>query len=75
MIYKQEKEFINLEKYSPKDCWDVMYMGTTDNGIDLYKHVDTRRYINIDDNGNFYIYNVEGYLKVDKEKAINYVLS
>lgn len=74
MKYKYGNEFINLEKYTPKICWDVMYMGTTDNGIDLYKHSETRSYINIDNDGNFYLYNGERYVKVDIVTAIDHEL-
>lgn len=74
MIFKEGKEFDNLEKYVPKCCQEVMYMGTTDQGIDMYKHCDTRQYINIDDDGNFYIYTNEGYSKTDIVTAIDLLL-
>lgn len=74
MRYKHSNEFINLEKYAPKVCWNVMYMGTYDNGIDLYKHLETRNYLNIDDDGNFYLYNGKEYVKTDIVTAIDHML-
>ncbi len=39
-----------------KQCLGFMYMGRV-NGINLYKHGITRTYLNLDDDGNCYIYN------------------
>lgn len=77
MKFKEEKEFDNFEKYAPECCQNevVMYMGTTSEGIDMYKHYDTRRYMNIDDEGNFYLYNGEGYDKIDIATATEILLS
>lgn len=29
----------------PKDALDYMYMYTSDDGVDQFKHIDTRRYL------------------------------
>lgn len=70
-----QKCFQNLEKYTDKKIWDdIMYMGCIGN-INLYKHCDTRHYINIDNEGKFYKYNGTGYDEISKEQAMNYLLS
>jgi hypothetical protein len=49
-----------LELIFNKDIRKVvmfMFMGTTREGINLYKHKITRRYLNIDDGGKTYKYN------------------
>ncbi|MBY6838803.1 hypothetical protein [Clostridium botulinum] len=62
--------WINMETYIPKIYWeDLMYMGETD-GISLYKHYDTRNYINVDYNGHFYKYHNDKYIRIDKDTAI-----
>ena len=65
-----------------KDIGDYMYMGEhkdilTDKIIYLYKHYNTRRYLNVNTDGICYSYNpwTEGYFKVSKENAIKHVLS
>lgn len=73
-IYPTDK-FENMEKYLPREYWDKMMYMRDVGDICLYKHVYTRRYINIDSNGNFYLYNGDGYSKVDKDYAIDYMLS
>lgn len=43
-------------------CSDFMYMGTRDAGdtqIFLYKHINNRRYLNVDAAGNYYKYNAQ----------------
>lgn len=58
---------------------DVMYMGQghIDKHVYLYKHMDSRRYINIDEDGNFYKYNcsTDRYTIIDKETALNIFMS
>jgi hypothetical protein len=58
---------------SPEDCAGFMYMGHV-GGIVLYKHRDTRRYLNIEAvTGEFYRY-VEGdYIEIDRKQAIEHV--
>ena len=58
---------------SPKDCADFMYMGHV-GGIVLYKHRDTRRYLNIEAaTGRFYRYADGDYIEINREQAIEYV--
>lgn len=58
---------------SPEDCEDFMYMGHV-GGIVLYKHRDTRRYLNIDsETGRFYQYVDGDYAEISREQAIKHV--
>ena len=58
---------------SSYDCESFMYMGTT-SGIVLYKHCDTRRYLNIDAvTGRFFQYNDGDYIEINREHAIEHV--
>jgi hypothetical protein len=58
---------------SSRDCSCFMYMGIT-SGIVLYKHRDTRRYLNIgSETGRFYRYADGDYIEIDREQAIEYV--
>lgn len=71
MHFKKKRDmFKTLEKFTPEEIWGrMMYMGT-DNNIDLYKHYDTREYINIDDDGKFYKYNNGKYEQVKEKIAL-----
>jgi hypothetical protein len=42
-------------KLGPARCVGFMFMGRV-NGINLYKHGITRTYLNLDDEGNCYVY-------------------
>ena len=54
-------------------CEEFMYMGTT-SGIVLYKHRDTRRYLNIDsETGRFYQYVDGDYAAISREQALEHV--
>jgi|HubBroStandDraft_5_1064220.scaffolds.fasta_scaffold06442_7 hypothetical protein len=58
---------------SPEDCAAFMYMGHV-GGIVLYKHSDTRRYLNIDAaSGRFYRYTDGNYIEIDRKQAIDQV--
>jgi hypothetical protein len=58
---------------SPEDCSCFMYMGSA-GGIVLYKHRDTRRYLNIDaTTGRFYRYADGDYVEIGRKEAINHV--
>jgi hypothetical protein len=58
---------------SPADCADFMYMASA-GGIVLYKHRDTRMYLNIDAaTGRFYRYAGGDYVEISREEAIQYV--
>ena len=52
---------------------DFMFMGTA-GGIVLYKHRDTRRYLNIDAvTGRFYRYADGDYIEISRKQAIEHV--
>ena len=52
---------------------DFMFMGSA-GGIVLYKHRDTRRYLNIEaETGRFYRYADGDYIEIGREQAIEYV--
>ena len=52
---------------------DFMYMGHV-GGIVLYKHRDTRRYLNIEaETGRFYRYADGDYIENNREQAIEHV--
>ena len=55
----------------PSLCVDVMFMGRSQQ-IHLYKHRDTRRYLNIAHDGTFR-YSAHGYQPIGLEEAIEYV--
>ena len=58
---------------SLEDCADFMYMGQV-SGIVLYKHRDTRRYLNIDAmTGRFFQYSDGDYIEINREQAIEHV--
>ena len=59
-------------------CQEFMFMGRM-GGINLYKHILTRRYLNLDDSGNCYVYregryepaNLDGQIaRTDAEKRL-----
>lgn len=65
------KPLEELSEVSNKiDCCDFMYMGSVGD-INLYKHRDTRSYLNIDSSGTFWQYNGGNYFQVSKELAIH----
>jgi hypothetical protein len=58
---------------SREHCAEFMFMGTT-GGIVLYKHWDTRRYLNIDsETGRFYQYVDGDYAAISREQALEHV--
>jgi hypothetical protein len=58
---------------SREDCASFMYMGHV-GVIVLYKHRDTRRYLNIDAaTGKFYRYADGDYIEISWEQAIEHV--
>jgi hypothetical protein len=58
---------------SPLECDDYMYIGRAGQ-IELYKHVLTRRYLNISHDGRrFYPRERDGYIEISKTEALDYV--
>jgi hypothetical protein len=59
--------------FSAEECSNFMYMGRS-GPIELYKHRETRRYLNIHaERGEFYLYGNRTYMKVSKAAALAYV--
>lgn len=72
--------FKPLEKYVDEGKEQFMFMGIVkqnEKEIYLYKNSNTRRYLNIDTEGNFYWYNSRNssYYLVDSYQAIKYANS
>jgi hypothetical protein len=58
---------------SREHCAELMFIGSS-GGILLYKHRDTRRYLNIDsETGRFFQYVDGDYTEISTEQAINHV--
>ena len=53
-------------------CVDFMFMGRSER-IHLYKHTDSRRYLNIARDGTCFRYSVYGYEPIGPEEAIEHV--
>ena len=57
----------------PEFCEEFMFMGKAGD-IVLYKHRDTRRYLNIDAmTGRFFEYSDGDYIEINREQAIEHV--
>jgi hypothetical protein len=66
-------DWLPLEQLlGPSLCVDFMFMGRSDE-IHLYKHRDTRRYLNIAPDGTCFRYSAQGYQPIDIEEAIEQV--
>jgi hypothetical protein len=58
---------------APQVCEDFMYMGHVGDLV-LYKHRDTRQYLNIDAiTGRFYSYVDGGYVEVERDWVLGHV--
>jgi len=58
---------------SLEHCEEFMFMGSA-GGIVLYKHRDTRRYLNIEaTTGRFYQYIDGDYIEISREQAIEHM--
>jgi len=56
----------------PTLCEKFMFMGRAGE-LYLYKHVDTRRYLNLNVDGQCFRYTENGYVPEEHEKAITHV--
>jgi hypothetical protein len=65
-MIQPQPEWKPLEaKIGPERCRRFMYM-KGDDGIHQYKHIVTRTYLNLDNQGNCYVWNYEtGFLLAD----------
>jgi hypothetical protein len=74
---KNHKSFACLGRLLGQSlCHDFMFMGRKGN-IFLYKNINTRRYVNVDCDGNTYQHNptTNGYDPIPRADAIKWVLS
>jgi len=73
-IWVGEPNWVPLEAVlTREECAAYMYMGRAGN-IELYKHYDTRRYLNISvDGGSFYLYREGRYVEVTRDVALQHV--
>ena len=68
-------EWTALEQmFGPELCEQFMFMGRSAE-IYLYKHIDTRRYLNVAPDGACFRYTPAGYVPVSRDDAITWVLS
>ena len=66
-------EWTPLEQmFGPELCERSMFMGRSAE-IYLYKHIDTRRYLNLDAQGQCFRYTENGYEPEERTKAIAHV--
>ena len=66
-------EWTPLERLlGPELCELFMYMGRSGE-IYLYKHIDTRRYLNLDTHGQCFRYTGNGYEPEERAKAVAHV--
>jgi hypothetical protein len=56
----------------PYLCIHFMFMGRSEQ-IHLYKHKDTRRYLNVAPDGTCFRYSTHGYQPIGLEEAIEHV--
>jgi hypothetical protein len=56
------------------DCGHFMYMGSW-NGIHLYKHFLTRRYLNLDEQDRAFRFTGNGYVEQDLGAALRHAYS
>lgn len=60
------------------DADDFMYMGSArciGVTIHLYKHIDTRRYLNLDEDGQAWSYASPGYIRCEIGEAVRHAYS
>jgi len=67
-------DWMPLERTIGADlCHSFMYMGRSGE-IHLYKHIGTRRYLNIASDGQCYRYSLTGYSPIAREDVIKQAL-
>lgn len=78
IVYPDKPDWEPLQKVVGARCEQYMFMGMVPLGaiwIYLYKHIMTRRYINLDGRGGAYNYKNGTYYPINTVEAINYVES
>jgi hypothetical protein len=63
-----------LEATVGSRCGEFMFMGRVGT-VFLYKHIWTRRYLNLDHGGQAYRYTGEGYVPMQLDEAIDHVFT
>ena len=58
----------------PEPCTDFMFMARSGD-LYLYKHINTRRYLNIALDGACFRYTPAGYVLIDRDEAIRAAFS
>jgi len=74
--FPEEPVWEPLQAVVGSRCREFMFMGqiASESGmIFSYKHIWTRRYLDLDREGRAYRYTEEGYVSIDREEAIRYV--
>lgn len=76
IVYTDKQEWEPLERVVGERCKEFMYMGMVPIGevwIFLYKHIGTRRYLNLDGRKGAYRLKDGTYYPVDLNNALEYV--
>ncbi|TEB15182.1 hypothetical protein Psfp_02358 [Pelotomaculum sp. FP] len=78
IVYPDKPEWGPLEKVVGEKCKNFMFMGMVAIGeiwVFLYKHVDTRRYLNLDGMSRAYASTNGKYSPVEIEQALEWVFA
>lgn len=72
----ENDDFTIAKKFIPNELLeDLMFMGIRSGNVYMYKHIDTRRYLYIDTQGTFFLYENGVLMETNKDKAIEHLLS
>lgn len=72
----ENDDFTIAKKFIPNELLeDLMFMGIRSSNVYMYKHIDTRRYLYIDTQGTFFLYENGVLMETNKDKAIEHLLS
>lgn len=72
----ENDDFTIAKKFIPNELLeDLMFMGIRSGNVYMYKHIDTRRYLYIDTQGTFFLYENGVLMETTKDKAIEHLLS
>jgi hypothetical protein len=75
-MIETENDFLVAKRFiPPRYCNRLMFMGIKGENVYMYKHIDTRRYIYIDTQGIFFLYDNGVLIETTQDKAIEHLLS
>lgn len=75
-MIESQQDFVVAKKFIPfKHLKDLMFMGVKGENVYMYKHINTRRYIYVDTNGTFFLYDNGVLMETTKEEALAHLLS